>query len=160
MKNNEKSARSHPRLRKNASRLLAPPTTITTTTASPADSSSPCARTFFMCLETTRLTHGKTCASPQCDATHQASRPLLRSQTPFGFRYRVTSALDALEGSPPAQRPSGHPTTAGVHLRSALTSNSSRVGPEDLATHQAPLLHGIALTSPADVLLSSLSSDS
>ena len=30
-KNNEKSARSHPRLRKNASRLLAP-TTITSTT--------------------------------------------------------------------------------------------------------------------------------
>ena len=27
MKNNEKSARSHPRLRKNASRLLAPTTT-------------------------------------------------------------------------------------------------------------------------------------
>ena len=32
MKNNEKSARSHPRLREKASRLLAP-TTITTTTA-------------------------------------------------------------------------------------------------------------------------------
>ena len=31
MKNNLKSARSHPRLRKNASRLLAPTTTITTT---------------------------------------------------------------------------------------------------------------------------------
>ena len=30
MKNNEKSARSHSRLRKNASRLLAPTTTITT----------------------------------------------------------------------------------------------------------------------------------
>ena len=38
MKNNEKSARSHPRLRKNASRLLAPTTTITTT----AVSKSPC----------------------------------------------------------------------------------------------------------------------
>ena len=33
MKNNEKSARSHSRLRKNASRLLAP-TTITTTAVS------------------------------------------------------------------------------------------------------------------------------
>ena len=32
-KNNEKSARSHPRLRKNASRLLAPTTTATKTTA-------------------------------------------------------------------------------------------------------------------------------
>ena len=32
MKNNEKSARSHPRLRKNASRLLAPRTTTITTT--------------------------------------------------------------------------------------------------------------------------------
>ena len=32
MKNNEKSARSHPRLRKNASRLLAPTTTTTITT--------------------------------------------------------------------------------------------------------------------------------
>ena len=32
-KNNEKSARSHPRLRKNASRLLALTTTATTTTA-------------------------------------------------------------------------------------------------------------------------------
>ena len=31
-KNNEKSARSHPRLRKNASRLLALTTTTTTTT--------------------------------------------------------------------------------------------------------------------------------
>ena len=30
MKNNEKSARSHPRLRKNASRLLAPTATTTT----------------------------------------------------------------------------------------------------------------------------------
>ena len=128
--------------------------------ASPADSSSPLARTLFMCLETTRLTHGKDCASTQCDATHQAFRPLLCSQTLLGFRYRVTSALDALEGSPPAQRPSGHPTTAGVHLRSALTSYSPRIGPEDLAAHQAPLLHGIALTSPADVLPSSLSSDS
>ena len=33
MKNNEKSARSHPRLRKKASRLLAPTTITTTTTA-------------------------------------------------------------------------------------------------------------------------------
>ena len=32
-KNNEKSARSHPRLRKNESRLLAPATTTRTTTA-------------------------------------------------------------------------------------------------------------------------------
>ena len=32
MKNNEKSARSHPRFRKNASRLLAPTITTTTTT--------------------------------------------------------------------------------------------------------------------------------
>ena len=31
-KNNEKSARSHPRLRKNESRLLAPATTTTQTT--------------------------------------------------------------------------------------------------------------------------------
>ena len=31
-KNNEKSARSHPRLRKNESRLLAPATTTTTRT--------------------------------------------------------------------------------------------------------------------------------
>ena len=32
-KNNEKSVRSHPRLRKNASRLFAPTTTATKTTA-------------------------------------------------------------------------------------------------------------------------------
>ena len=32
LKNNEKSARSHPRLRKNASRLLAPTTTTITLT--------------------------------------------------------------------------------------------------------------------------------
>ena len=35
MKNNEKSARSHPRLRKNASRLLAPTTTTMTVSKSP-----------------------------------------------------------------------------------------------------------------------------
>ena len=33
MKNNEKSTRSHPQLRKNASKLLAPTTTTITTTA-------------------------------------------------------------------------------------------------------------------------------
>ena len=40
-KNNEKSARSHPRLRKNESRLLAPTTTTTTTRTTTAILKSP-----------------------------------------------------------------------------------------------------------------------